>query len=198
MIVFMCEMGLRCGELIGLSWDNVDFEEGTIDINHQLLYKKKDGKYRLYADSPKSRSGIRKLVMPDRAREMLEYQKHYQHLNGLESDDVIDGYKDFCFTNKNRNPMMPSSVNNVLYNIVRKYNKVESARAEANNARPCLIPKISSHILRHTACTRMSEDGVDAKVIMKFLGHASMDMTDHYDHVSEERMLREFRRLGKK
>lgn len=40
MIAFMLGTGCRIGEVIGLTWDDIDFENATLSINHQIIYKK--------------------------------------------------------------------------------------------------------------------------------------------------------------
>ena len=49
-----------------------------------------------------------------------------------------------------------------------------------------LLPTVSAHIMRHTACTRMAEKRIDVKVLQYIMGHAHIDVTmDVYNHVSE-------------
>lgn len=87
---------------------------------------------------------------------------------------------------KSGRPLMPSAINNILYNIVDAYNKkeVQIAKTEHRNAE--LLPKVSAHIMRHTACTRMAEKRIDVKVLQYIMGHAHIDITmDVYNHVSE-------------
>lgn len=101
-------------------------------------------------------------------------------------DVEIDGYKGFIFMAKSGRPLMPSAINNILYNIVDAYNKkeVQTAKTEHRNAE--LLPKVSAHIMRHTACTRMAEKRIDVKVLQYIMGHAHIDVTmDVYNHVSE-------------
>jgi integrase len=54
--------------------------------------------------------------------------------------------------------------------IVADHNK-EAMRAEKEKREPCLIPKISAHILRHTFCTLMCEIETNTKIIQEFMGH---------------------------
>lgn len=87
---------------------------------------------------------------------------------------------------KSGRPLMPSAINNILYNIVDAYNEkeVQIAKTEHRNAE--LLPKVSAHIMRHTACTRMAEKRMDVKVFQYIMGHAHIDVTmDVYNHVSE-------------
>ena len=68
--------------------------------------------------------------------------------------DFGDGYKFHINTPKTKTgrPLMPSAVNNVLYNIIDAYNKAEAGKAEKEHRTPVFLTKISSHSLRHTAC----------------------------------------------
>ena len=196
MLDIMIETAVRCGELIGLTWDDVDFKSNTLHITHQLLYKKKDGKYQLYADSPKTRSGIRDIPMTQKAKRALLQQRKYQLAEGMRTNVTIDGYNNFCFSTKHRKPLMPSAINNTLYNIVRAYNIRERESADREKRPPELLPQISAHILRHTGCTRMAEAGVDPKVLQYIMGHNNIAVTmDVYNHVSEERNRKEMKKM---
>ena len=87
---------------------------------------------------------------------------------------------------KSGRPLMPSAINNILYNIVDAYNKkeVQIAKTEHRNAE--LLPKVSAHIMRHTACTRMAEKRIDVKVLQYIMGHAHIDVTmEVYNHIGE-------------
>ena len=57
------------------------------------------------------------------------------------------------------------------------YNKEEAMRAEKEKREPCLIPKISAHILRHTFCTRMCEIETNTKIIQEVMGHKNIRTT---------------------
>lgn len=61
---------------------------------------------------------------------------------------------------------MPSAVNNVIYNVVDKYNKEEVVKAKKEHRKAELLPKISAHNLRHTACTNMARQGM-SKILMQ-------------------------------
>lgn len=100
---------------------------------------------------------------------------------------MIDGVTGYIFNTKNDNPIMPSALNNVLYNIVKAHNAKKTELAKKEKREPDLLPKISAHILRHTGCTRMAESGMDMKVVQYLMGHAHMDVTmDVYNHITEQ------------
>lgn len=187
LIMFMIGTAVRCGEAIGLTWDDVDFKNKEVSINHQLIYKKTGNSYGFYADSPKTDSGIRIIPMTTDVYKVLIEQKQNQLSKGWRTNVEIDGYSDFVFSTKNGNPIMPSAVNNILLNIVNRYN---STVGEIE------IPHISAHNLRHTGCTRMAEAGIDPKVLQYIMGHSKISVTmEVYNHVSAERNRKEMDKL---
>lgn len=188
MLVFMIGTAVRCGEAIGLTWNDVDFKRKEVCINHQLIYKKKNGKYCFYSDTPKTEAGIRIIPMTRDVYKALLSQRELQMHKGWKTDTAIDGYSDFVFSTKNKNPIMPSAVNNVLLNIVNSYNRMSDKKLE--------LPHISAHNLRHTGCTRMSEAGIDAKVLQYIMGHSDISVTMNvYNHTSAERNRKEMDKL---
>ena len=75
-------------------------------------------------------------------------------------------------------------MNSILVNIVNAYNKAESKKAEEGKREACLLPHISSHILRHTACTRMAEAEVDVKILQNVMGYSDINTTMNiYNHI---------------
>lgn len=189
MLVFMLGSAVRCGEAIGLTWADVDFKNKEVKIDHQLIYKKKKGCYGFYADSPKSESGVRIIPMTSDVFRALKEQRENQLSLGRRTNVEIDGYSDFVFSTKNKNPIMPSAINNILLNIVNAYNKSE---------REWELPHISAHILRHTGCTRMAEAGMDPKVLQYIMGHSKIAVTmEIYNHISTDRNRKEMDKLEK-
>ena len=86
---------------------------------------------------------------------------------------------------------MPATLNAILYNIVSSYNKKETKRAESEGRRPELLPKFSAHVLRHTACTRLAERGMQAKALQVYMGHADYSTTMNvYTHIESINTLR--------
>ena len=190
MIVFMIGTAVRCGEAIGLTWGDVDFQNREVSIDHQLIYKKSGGNYGFYADSPKTESGVRVIPMTRNVYKALMDQRQNQMSRGWRTNVEIDGYSDFVFSTKNGNPIMPGALNNTLLNIVNRYNHTSGRQIE--------LPHISAHNLRHTGCTRMAEAGVDPKVLQYIMGHGRISVTmEVYNHVSPERNRNEMDKLEK-
>lgn len=181
MVTIMIETALRCGELIGITYRDIDFDNRELRINHQLTYKNyKDGngcKFRL--KKPKSNAGIRIIPLTDRACDAFRQQRRQNFQQGIFCTFEIEGVTDFVFITKNGRPMMPNAVNNVLYNIVRNYNcNIENAQT---------IQQFSSHVMRHTGCTNMARNGINVKAVQYVMGHAHSDVTmDVYNHLNNK------------
>ncbi len=96
----------------------------------------------------------------------------------------VEGISDFVFTNTQGKPYAVNAVNFALDHIVKAYNKMEGAQAAKEHRQPEPLPHISAHILRHTACTRLAESGLEPKVLQYIMGHANVSVTlDVYTHL---------------
>lgn len=186
MLTIMIGTGVRCGELIGLTWKDVDTKARTVSIDHQLIYKNLGDGCRFHISAPKTDSGIRTIPMTQDVLRAFEEQRKINFMLGKGKDVEVEGYKGFIFIAKTGRPLMPSAVNNVLYNIVDAYNKEEVKAAKKDHRKAELLPKISAHIMRHTACTRMAECRMDIKVLQYIMGHAHIDVTmEVYNHLGD-------------
>lgn len=192
MLTIMLETGLRCGELIGLTWSNVDMEKKDLFINHQLVYKDFGDGYKFHASDTKTEAGIRTIPLSKVVQKAFTEQRKLNFMLGRHSTEMVDGYSDFIFLAKTGRPLMPSAVNNILYNIIDAYNKEEVVGAKKEHRKALLLPKISAHNLRHTACTNMAKRGMNLKILQYIMGHAHSDVTmDVYNHIADMSDVRE-------
>ena len=197
MLQIMIGTGLRCGELIGLTWKDVDMKKRTVSVDHQLTYKNYGDGCNFHKTLPKTQAGVRVIPMSRMVGKAFETQRRLNFQLGIPRDVEIDGLSDFIFMSRTGRPMMPSSVNFILRDIVKTYNEEERERAKREKRKPEEMPHISAHVLRHTACTRMAETDLDIKVVQYVMGHANISVTmDVYNHVTDqERIVREIAKL---
>lgn len=183
---FLLETGLRTGELVGLTWDKIDWEKKTLTVNKSLEYRHSTQYWR--AGPPKSLSSYRTIPLTKRAFTIL-IMLHAERPKIKESPELsqvlefmdlrsgkIDSFvmRDLVFINKRTGmPTKNSTYDTNLYKLCE--------RAE--------IKHISMHSLRHTYATRAIERSINPKVLQKLLGHSTVQMTmDRYVHVSEDSM----------
>ena len=182
----LLETGLRTGELIGLTWDAIDWKKRTLTVNKTLEYRHKQGYWR--AGPPKTATSYRTIPLTNRAYEILK-ECYSERKTRKESDTLsqiltyIDRrtgetkymiMKDLVFINfRTGEPAKNSSYDTHLYKLC----------AEAGIKRFCM------HALRHTYATRAIESGMQPKVLQKLLGHKSIKTTmDRYVHVTDDSM----------
>lgn len=177
--VTMLWTGMRVGEITGLRWCDVDFEENTISVNHTLIYFSEGGrrgKAKFAINTTKTKAGDRIIPMLPKVREALLMEKKYQEDIDVQCEAVIDGYTDFIFVNRFGNTQHQGTLNKALYRIIRDCNyEVMDKHPDSENV--VLLPNFSNHNLRHTFATRMCEAGVNLKAMQDVLGHADAETT---------------------
>ena len=174
--VVMVWTGMRVGEITGLRWCDIDFEEETISVNHTLVYFDKGGSERcgFAINTPKTRAGERIIPMLPKVKEAFLMEKEFQEMCGLKCNATVDGYADFIFINRFGGVQHQGTLNKALRRIIRDCNYEVLDKEQKN---PVLLPKFSCHSLRHTFTTRMCEAGVNVKAMQDILGHADAETT---------------------
>lgn len=189
--------GCRVGEVIGLRWQDCDFQENIITIDHSLIYRQQeDGSgCKFSISTPKTDAGKRIIPMLSDVRDALLTERMKQMQIGF-NQTVIDGYSGFIFSNRYGDALNPFCINRAITRIIRDYNKEEIERARDNFRNPELLPHFSVHNLRHTFCTRFCENETNLKVIQEIMGHADISTTmDIYNEATKEKKVESFANL---
>ena len=158
--------GMRKGEILGLTWDDIDFNKRIISVN-KTLFKLADG-YSL--GTPKSQSAIRDIYFDEEIEKVLKRQKVRQKEEKLKNGRVYQE-NNLVFAQEDGGFVYPSSVNILFTRFINRSG----------------LPRIRFHDLRHTHATILLQMGVNPKVVSERLGHSSVQITlDVYSHVTKE------------
>ena len=167
---FVLQTGLRTGELVGLEWRHVDFENRILTIEQSMEYRYKVGEWKL--GPPKSQSGYRTIPLTDEAIRILKAQ--CEKNKGIR--EIPKEWTGFIFLSRKGEPVKNSTYDTALFKICDKVQ----------------IKRFSMHVLRHTFATRCIEAGMKPKTLQKLLGHSSIQITMNlYVHVTEEEKKKE-------
>lgn len=188
--------GGRIGEILGLQIEDCNFEQNTITIQRNLIYRQdENGRCHFSMNLPKTSSGIRVIPMLDEVREALLTEMEKKAVSEVEITPV-DGYSNFVFTNRYGQAMSPHCVNRAIERILTAYNKEEKEKAKKENRPAVLLPHFSAHNLRHTFCTRFCENETNLKVIQEIMGHSDISTTmDIYNEATAEVKAKSFANL---
>lgn len=155
--------GMRQGEILGLKWDCVDFENKMLYIRRSL--KRSDGDYELA--ELKNNSSYRSISISN--SDIFVLKKHYNEQQRIKSRAGKD-YKDqnLVIATSNGNHVLPSNVGRAFRRCL-KYTEVNTIRF---------------HDLRHTHASMLFSLGTHPKIVQERLGHSSITVTlDTYSHM---------------
>ena len=180
------ETGLRTGELIGLTWDAIDFEKRTLTVNKTLEYRHKDKEWR--AGPPKSIKSYRTIPLTTRALEVLK--EVYAERDTRKKSDTLA--LELEYIDLRTGQVMTLRMSTLVFINWRTGEPAKNSSYDTHLYKLCDeagIEHFCMHALRHTYATRAIERGVPPKVLQKLLGHSSIKTTmDRYVHVTDDSM----------
>lgn len=158
--VINIDTGLRRGELLALTWDDIDFNVGEITISRNIVNAKNraNSKYEIVVqDTTKTKSGLRKVPLTQRSMLLLkELKLRQQKLSNI------------VFCSEAGTHIDPRNYNRTFTKIIKKSG----------------LKNFSPHVLRHTFATRLFEQNVKSKTVSELLGHSNISITlNTYTHV---------------
>ena len=158
LVTFDLLSGLRRGELLGLRWQDVDFDAHTIIIRQTSNYLPGKG---VYVSTPKTAGSARPLMLSTAAIMMLLEYKQWQNRQREAVGDAWEDEDGRVFTNELGAPVFPDSMTQWFSSFISRSG----------------MPKVTVHSLRHTYATLMIADGVPLVVVSKQLGHTQTSTT---------------------
>lgn len=180
--------GMRIGEVIGLRWEDLDFENNSINVNHCLIYAyMENGHSEFHVSKTKTDAGIRVIPMLSAVKSAFLNEKKIQLETGMNST-VVDGMSGFVFQNRSGALCNPSTVNRAIQRIYEAHNAEAAEKEMRDHRKAVMIPSFSCHVIRHTFCTRLCEHENNLKVIQSIMGHADIQTTMNiYAEATKER-----------
>ena len=149
--------GLRRGEICGIKWSDIDFNEGTLCIKRSVSTKEGGG---VSVGETKTDAGVRTIIMPPSVATLLWKKR----------SDAINEWVFPHYTNPS-DPVHPSSAYKKLKTLLKRLE----------------LPLLRFHDLRHTFATQATDGGVDPKTLAGILGHTDASFTlDTYTHVTSD------------
>lgn len=179
MLMLYC--GLRRGEMIALTWKDIDLDCARLQVNKAAYF---DGN-RSYIKSPKTKSGTRWIPVPEGLLEFLR--------GAARAPD--------CVVCPNAKGGMMTQIafkrawdSYLFYLNVQAGGRGRKRGKNDENGRHTFLPpvqmieNITPHMLRHTYASMLYEAGVDVKSAQRFMGHSSIEITLRvYTHLSEQK-----------
>lgn len=158
--------GCRRGEIVGLKWDRVNWEDSSVRIDTTLLYTPDRGVY----ESTTKTGTDRVIKLPAETMDILRRYRHWQLEIRLASGDRWHD-SGYVFTREDGGPMAPDTLSGYLQRFEKKHN----------------LPHIHAHKFRHSMASILYFSGADPVSISKRLGHAHVSTTQNiYAHLIEQ------------
>ena len=166
--VLAIHTGMRCGELLGLRWEDVDLDAAppTIRVRRTITRKGNGGSYTF--GEPKTKNSRRTIRLTPKAVEALHKHRARQAQEKLQAGPLYDD-QGLIFAGEGGGLINPSNLRNRSFKPL-----LERAG----------LPQITFHDLRHTCASLLFQRNVHPKFVQELLGHASVVITlDTYSHM---------------
>ena len=168
-IVICLYTGIRLGELLALTWDDIDFNSNLLTINKTSYSAKVDGKTQIIVDKPKTKKSNRVIPLPNQLVKLLKIIKK-------------ESNSKYVITTRNSGMVGNRSYQRTFKFILKKVN----------------VPYRNFHSLRHTFATNAIELGMDVKTLAEILGHTNAMITlNRYSHSLLNYKIEMMNKLGK-
>ncbi|MBR3833292.1 MAG: tyrosine-type recombinase/integrase [Lachnospiraceae bacterium] len=200
MFYIMFLTGIRVGEVGGLMWSDVDFDNKCIFINRTLSCQYEYGNKMLRLMEPKTHNSYRRIPFFGEAEEMFraQYNKVQNLKKALGSRwRAGEGYEDLVFVTTMGSPVLRYHAEKEIKKVVKEINYQEEINSKFEGREPVFFENMYPHAIRHTFCSRCFEAHMQPKVVQKIMGHQHYSTTiDIYTHVTDNIMEEEICKFG--
>ena len=178
--VFLAFTGLRQGEAMALTYNDIDFTKGIVRVNKSVGYLYIDGTYSPVVSSTKTTCSTREVPLLENLRQAFDsYIMHEK--------------------SKHEKLGVPFDKNSIVFSTdACSYIEAKNLRIRFHRLLKRLdIDIINIHALRHTFCSWLAENGVNIKTASELMGHADVNTTMKiYTHVQQEEKKRSIETLA--
>ena len=179
-VYILFHTGMRISEFCGLTIKDIDFENRTINIDHQL---QRVG-MTIHIETTKTNAGTRKIPMTEEVYRC--FQAIIEDRETPRTEIMIDGYTGFLFLDKDGLPLVAMHWEHRVNHIVKRYIEIYKIQ----------MPNITPHVCRHTYCSNMARSGMNPKTLQYLMGHSEIGVTmNTYTHLGLEDATDELRRV---
>lgn len=200
MFYIMFLTGMRIGEVGGLMWSDIDFDNKCIHINRSLSCQYEYGNKMLRLTEPKTHNSYRRIPFFGEAEEMYRAQQNKVKTlkNTLGKRWRAEGeYEDLVFVTTMGSPVLRYHAEKEIKKIVNELNMQEAHNAVMEQREPVVFEDMYPHAIRHTFCNRCFEANMQPKVVQSIMGHKHYSTTiDIYTHVTEAKYEEEIEKFG--
>ena len=171
-IYILFKTGMRISEFCGLTVADINFEEHSINIDHQLM---NNGSKGYYIQKTKTEAGTRVIPMTPDVEDC--FWKIIENRKPPRKEPIIDGKTGFLYYDKSGKVLYSLHWEKFFQHIREKYNSIYKYQ----------MPLVTPHICRHTYCTNMAKNGMNPKTLQYLMGHSDISVTlNTYTHVGFE------------
>lgn len=166
---------LRRGEIVALTWDDIDFDANSIKINKSSSHVDRQ----VITKDPKTSTSNRTIKLPAFVMQLIKDWKLEQNKYRISIGDQWNG-TNHIFIQTDGRQMYPSTPTATFKKILIQYNKTIEKEKDK-------LPMITLHGLRHTSATLLIAENIDVKTVSSRLGHAQTSTTmDIYAHALKQ------------
>ena len=180
-VYILFHTGMRISEFCGLTLKDIDIENRTVNIDHQL---QRTCDMRYIIEETKTEAGKRKIPITEDVAQM--FQAIIEDREPPKIEKVIDGYTGFLFYDDDGNPLVAMHWQHRFNRMVGRYNDIYRVQ----------MPNITPHVCRHTYCSNMAKSGMNPKTLQYLMGHSDISVTMNvYTHISFDDAEEELKRM---